>query len=214
MGGEEIVQRGRWGPPGNLPEHLEPLGVLVEHRVDHMHDCGRGRSLRRPAGGEKMRPANDTVRRSWVRTKTHATCHGTLPAHAARRRLRGSPREDVHDGRAHTSIDLGRCVLRRAERGALGAPMVGLANPARGDHTPWRPSRRASGRHVVAVRMATRQRGLPAGAAMRSGQEIHAHRALKAARRCAAAPARGGTRTDPRLPHLISAGKRVGFLWR
>ena len=32
--GQQVVQRGDRPPPGNVPRHLQPLGVLVEHRVD------------------------------------------------------------------------------------------------------------------------------------------------------------------------------------
>ena len=35
---EQVVQRGNRPPPGNVPCHLEPLGVLVEHRIDDVNE--------------------------------------------------------------------------------------------------------------------------------------------------------------------------------
>ena len=35
MRGQEIVERGEWPA---LPRHLEPLGVLVEHRIDDVDE--------------------------------------------------------------------------------------------------------------------------------------------------------------------------------
>ena len=36
MGGQQIIQRGYRAPPGNLRGYFEPLGVLVEHRINNM----------------------------------------------------------------------------------------------------------------------------------------------------------------------------------
>ena len=36
--GQQVVQRGDRPPPGNVPRHLQPLGVLVEHRVDDVDE--------------------------------------------------------------------------------------------------------------------------------------------------------------------------------
>ena len=36
--GEQVVQRGDRPPPGDVAGHLEPLGVLVEHRVDDVDE--------------------------------------------------------------------------------------------------------------------------------------------------------------------------------
>ena len=36
--GQQDVQRGDRPPPGDVPGHLEPLGVLVEHRVDDVDE--------------------------------------------------------------------------------------------------------------------------------------------------------------------------------
>jgi hypothetical protein len=38
MGGQQVVQRGQRPPPGNLGGGLEPLGVLVEHRVHQVNE--------------------------------------------------------------------------------------------------------------------------------------------------------------------------------
>ena len=38
QGGEQVVQRRDRAPPGDLPGGLEPLGVLVEHRVDDVDE--------------------------------------------------------------------------------------------------------------------------------------------------------------------------------
>ena len=35
---EQVVERGDRAPPGNAPSHLQPLGVLVEHRVDDVDE--------------------------------------------------------------------------------------------------------------------------------------------------------------------------------
>ena len=35
---QQVVQRGQASSPGNLPRHLQPLGVLVEHRVDDVNE--------------------------------------------------------------------------------------------------------------------------------------------------------------------------------
>ena len=39
VGGEEIIERGDLAPPGEAGGHLQPLGVLVEHRVNDMNKC-------------------------------------------------------------------------------------------------------------------------------------------------------------------------------
>ena len=38
VGGEQIVQRGDLAAPGQLQRHLQPLGVLAEHRVDDANE--------------------------------------------------------------------------------------------------------------------------------------------------------------------------------
>ena len=35
---EQVIQRGDGPPPGDLPGHLQPLGVLVEHRVNDVNE--------------------------------------------------------------------------------------------------------------------------------------------------------------------------------
>jgi hypothetical protein len=37
-GGDEQVERGHRGTPRHLLGHRQPLGVLVEHRVDDVHE--------------------------------------------------------------------------------------------------------------------------------------------------------------------------------
>ncbi len=51
--GEQVIQRGDGPPPGDLARHLEPLGVLVEHRVD---DVDEGF-----VAGEETMPAGEQV---------------------------------------------------------------------------------------------------------------------------------------------------------
>jgi hypothetical protein len=36
--GEQIIERADRAPPGDVPRHLEPLRVLVEHRVDDVDE--------------------------------------------------------------------------------------------------------------------------------------------------------------------------------
>jgi len=38
VAGKEIVERSNWSPPRDLVDLLEPLGVLVEHRVDDVDE--------------------------------------------------------------------------------------------------------------------------------------------------------------------------------
>ena len=37
--GEQDVERGDRSPPGDAVAHLEPFGVLVEHRIDNVDEC-------------------------------------------------------------------------------------------------------------------------------------------------------------------------------
>ena len=39
VAGQQIIKRGDRPPPANMIAHLQPLGVLVEHRVDDMNEC-------------------------------------------------------------------------------------------------------------------------------------------------------------------------------
>ena len=39
MRGEQVIERGDVPPPWQLGGDLQPLGVLVEHRVDDMNEC-------------------------------------------------------------------------------------------------------------------------------------------------------------------------------
>jgi hypothetical protein len=39
VGSEEVVEGGQLSAPGQAACGLEPLGVLVEHRVDDMNEC-------------------------------------------------------------------------------------------------------------------------------------------------------------------------------
>jgi hypothetical protein len=38
MGGKQIVQRGDFPPPRQLQRHLQPFGVLAEHRIDDANE--------------------------------------------------------------------------------------------------------------------------------------------------------------------------------
>ena len=51
--GEQVVERGDRAPPGQLPGDLQPLGVLVEHRVDDVDE--------RLVAGEEAVPAGQQV---------------------------------------------------------------------------------------------------------------------------------------------------------
>lgn len=53
VAGEQVVQRGDRLPPGDGPGHLQPLGVLVEHRVDDVDE--------RLVAGEHTVPAGQQV---------------------------------------------------------------------------------------------------------------------------------------------------------
>ena len=48
--GQQVVQRGDRPPPGDVPRHLQPLGVLVEHRVDDVDEGLVAREEAVPAG--------------------------------------------------------------------------------------------------------------------------------------------------------------------
>ena len=50
---EEVVERGDRPPPGDVVAHLQPLGVLVEHRVDDVDE--------RLVAGEEAVPAGQQV---------------------------------------------------------------------------------------------------------------------------------------------------------
>ena len=53
VAGQQVVQRGDRPPPGNLVAHLQPLGVLVEHRVDDVDE--------RLVAGEEAVPAGQQI---------------------------------------------------------------------------------------------------------------------------------------------------------
>src|ERR1700741_1593751 len=36
---EQVVERRNWPAPRNLPSHLEPFGVLIEHGVHNVNEC-------------------------------------------------------------------------------------------------------------------------------------------------------------------------------
>ena len=36
-GSDQQVQGGHWSPPRNLATFLQPFGMLIEHRIDHVH---------------------------------------------------------------------------------------------------------------------------------------------------------------------------------
>jgi hypothetical protein len=58
MARQEIVQRADRSPPGNVVAHLEPLGVLVEHRIDDVDERLVAREEAVPAGQEiALKPA-------------------------------------------------------------------------------------------------------------------------------------------------------------
>ena len=48
--GQQVIQRGDRPPPRDLPRHLQPLGVLIEHRVDDVHERLVGVEQPVPAG--------------------------------------------------------------------------------------------------------------------------------------------------------------------
>ena len=48
-GGDEQVERGDRGPPRHLIADGQPLGMLVEHRIDDMDEC--------LVGGQETMPA-------------------------------------------------------------------------------------------------------------------------------------------------------------
>ena len=50
---EEVVERGDRPPPGDVLAHLEPLGMLVEHRVDDVNE--------RFVAGEEAVPAGQQI---------------------------------------------------------------------------------------------------------------------------------------------------------
>ena len=52
VGGEQIVERGDRAPPGDVPAHVQPLGVLVEHGRDDVDE-------RLVAGEEAVAPGEE-----------------------------------------------------------------------------------------------------------------------------------------------------------
>ena len=53
MARQEVVQRGDRPPPGDVIAHLQPLGVLVEHRIDDVDE--------RLVAGEEAVPAGEQI---------------------------------------------------------------------------------------------------------------------------------------------------------
>ena len=38
VAGQQVVEAGDGPAPGDVPRHLQPLGVLVEHRIDDVNE--------------------------------------------------------------------------------------------------------------------------------------------------------------------------------
>ena len=50
---QQVVERGDRPPPGNVPRHLQPFGVLVEHRIDDVDE--------RLVAGKEAVPAGEQI---------------------------------------------------------------------------------------------------------------------------------------------------------
>ncbi len=54
MGRQKIIQRGDRSPPGDMTADLQPLGMLIEHRID---DVNEGL-----VAGEEAMPPGEEIR--------------------------------------------------------------------------------------------------------------------------------------------------------
>ena len=90
---QQIIERGDRTPPGQMPRHLQPFGVLVEHGI-HDVDEGLVAGEEAVAAAElDLGPARQVVRRArFLR-------HGRV-----RRRVAGPRPHDPRGGHGTTSV--------------------------------------------------------------------------------------------------------------